>query len=92
METIFSASLKNKRVIILGGSSGIGLATAQAASGAGAEVVIASSNAERISQALKTLPDGCSGEAVHLGDEMAIQHFFSRAGLLTTSFIQQGRT
>jgi NAD(P)-dependent dehydrogenase (short-subunit alcohol dehydrogenase family) len=35
--------LKGKRIVLLGGSSGIGLATAQAAGAEGALVVIASS-------------------------------------------------
>jgi NAD(P)-dependent dehydrogenase (short-subunit alcohol dehydrogenase family) len=40
--------LQNKRVIILGGSSGIGLAVAEQATSQGANVVIVSSNPERI--------------------------------------------
>lgn len=36
--------LNGKRVVILGGSSGIGLAVAQAAANEGAKVVVASSN------------------------------------------------
>ncbi|MGA3250450.1 MAG: SDR family NAD(P)-dependent oxidoreductase, partial [Paraburkholderia sp.] len=41
-------SLKNKRVVIAGGSSGIGFATALAAANQGAEVIIASRNGERV--------------------------------------------
>jgi NAD(P)-dependent dehydrogenase (short-subunit alcohol dehydrogenase family) len=40
--------LHNKRVVILGGSSGIGLAAAEQAASQGAKLVIASSNAERV--------------------------------------------
>jgi NAD(P)-dependent dehydrogenase (short-subunit alcohol dehydrogenase family) len=36
-------ALKGERIVVLGGSSGIGLATAQAAAREGATVVIASS-------------------------------------------------
>ena len=39
--------LENKRVVVLGGSSGIGLAVAEAATSHGARVIIGSSNARR---------------------------------------------
>jgi len=38
-------SFENKRVVVAGGSSGIGFATAAAAAAQGAEVIIASRNA-----------------------------------------------
>lgn len=41
-------SLENKRVVILGGTSGIGLAVAEQAASQGARVIIASSNADRV--------------------------------------------
>ena len=44
--------LQDKRVVILGGSSGIGLAVAEQASSQGAKVVIVSSNPERIQKAV----------------------------------------
>jgi NADPH:quinone reductase-like Zn-dependent oxidoreductase len=40
-------TLNGKRIVVLGGSSGIGLATAQAAAQEGANVVIASSGKEQ---------------------------------------------
>src|SRR5580698_10511777 len=49
-------ALNGERIVVLGGSSGIGLATAQAAAREGATVVIASSRKARIDQALATLP------------------------------------
>lgn len=72
--------MKGKRVIVLGGSSGIGLATAQAAGKAGAQVVIVSGNRQRINEALQTLPAGSEGYAVDLGSEANIRAFFSSAG------------
>jgi NAD(P)-dependent dehydrogenase (short-subunit alcohol dehydrogenase family) len=54
-------SLTGKRVVVLGGSSGIGLATAQGAAKAGAAIVIVSSRQARIDQALKTLPGVSEG-------------------------------
>ena len=49
-------TLDGKRIVVLGGSSGIGLATAQAAAREGASIVIASSRKTRVDQALATLP------------------------------------
>jgi len=73
-------SLKNKRVIILGGSSGLGLATAKAAAAEGANVVIVSGNQSRIDSALKELPEGSTGFAVDLSEEEKIRQFFESAG------------
>jgi len=73
-------NLKGKKVIILGGSSGFGLATAKAAAQEGASVIIVSSNQQRISKALKELPAGSKGYAVDLSKEENIRDFFSKAG------------
>lgn len=73
-------TLAGKRVIILGGTSGIGLATAQAAAAEGAQVVIVSSNRHRIEQALQLLPAGCSGHAVDLSKEEEISAYFGQTG------------
>ena len=72
--------MKNQRVIILGGSSGLGLATAKAAAAEGAEVVIVSGNRARIDQALKGLPANSNGFAVDLSKEANIRDFFSGIG------------
>jgi NAD(P)-dependent dehydrogenase (short-subunit alcohol dehydrogenase family) len=71
-------TLKEKRIVVLGGSSGIGLATAQAAAQEGAQVVIASSRKARIDEALWTLPKGAEGHALDLADADAIQALFAR--------------
>jgi NAD(P)-dependent dehydrogenase (short-subunit alcohol dehydrogenase family) len=73
-------TLNGQRIVILGGSSGIGLATAQAAARQGAAVVIASSRQARIDEALATLPANAEGRAVDLTDEAAIKTFFAGLG------------
>ena len=77
---INNSKLQGKRVIIMGGTSGIGLATAQAAAGEGAHVVIVSSNQQRVNDALATLPDTAKGHAVDLSNEHNIKTFFHGIG------------
>jgi NAD(P)-dependent dehydrogenase (short-subunit alcohol dehydrogenase family) len=72
--------LDGQRIVILGGSSGIGLATAQAAAKQGASLIIASSNKARIDKALATLPKGAEGHALDLTDEAAVQRLFAGLG------------
>jgi NAD(P)-dependent dehydrogenase (short-subunit alcohol dehydrogenase family) len=74
-----NVTLKDKRIIILGGTSGIGMAVAQSAAAEGARVVIASSNSARVSEALATLPPGAEGGTIDLTNETAIQAFFAEA-------------
>jgi len=72
-------SLAGKRVIAIGGSSGIGFAVAALAQERGAEVVIASSNAANVEAAVARLP-GSSGRTVDLRDEAAVARFFDQVG------------
>ncbi|WP_433203797.1 SDR family oxidoreductase [Dactylosporangium sp. CS-047395] len=65
-------ALTGRRVAILGGTSGIGLATAQTAASLGAEVVIVGSRRETVDKALTTLPTTATGHAADLTDEPTI--------------------
>ena len=56
-------SLQDKRVIVLGGSSGIGLAVAEQAASQGASVIIASSSAERVQKAVESIGGEAQGQA-----------------------------
>lgn len=71
---------ENQRVVIVGGSSGIGLAVAEQAAARGAKVVITSSNAERVHKAVKSIGGEAQGEAVDVSDERAVEHFFTKLG------------
>jgi NAD(P)-dependent dehydrogenase (short-subunit alcohol dehydrogenase family) len=64
-------SLNGTRVLVVGGSSGIGLAIARGASEAGAQVVIASSSPERVDAAVAQVP-GAQGAALNVRDEGSI--------------------
>ena len=75
-----STSLSGKRIVILGGTSGIGLATALAAEREGAHLVVSSSRQRRVDQALAALSGRAEGYAVDLSDEAQIQAFFERIG------------
>ncbi|MDR4306585.1 SDR family oxidoreductase [Chelatococcus sambhunathii] len=72
--------LQGKKVVLLGGTSGIGLAVAQAATDEGAEAVIASSNPGRVNEALAVLPAGSTGRVVDLLDANSIARFFETVG------------
>ncbi len=73
-------NLKNQRVVILGGTSGLGLATAHAAAADGAEIIIVSSNQDRVNKALATLPENSKGYTADLSKEEEISHLFEKTG------------
>ncbi|WP_067891930.1 SDR family oxidoreductase [Nocardia vaccinii] len=73
-------TLEDKRVVLLGGTAGIGLATAQAAAAAGARVVVVSSNPDNVAKASAQLPTGAQGETVDLSRESEIEALFARLG------------
>jgi NAD(P)-dependent dehydrogenase (short-subunit alcohol dehydrogenase family) len=55
MEVVMSKKLAGKKVVITGGTSGIGLATARAAIDEGADVIVTGSSAESVAAATKEL-------------------------------------
>lgn len=71
---------ENKRVVIVGGSSGIGLAVAEESASRGAEVVIVSSKAERVQEAIQSIGGDARGQAVDVSDEKAVESFFTNLG------------
>jgi len=73
-------TLSGKRVVVLGGSSGIGLAVARSAAEDGASVVIASSQQGRVAEALSMLPKGAEGHVVDLAVGEAIEALFETLG------------
>jgi NAD(P)-dependent dehydrogenase (short-subunit alcohol dehydrogenase family) len=85
-------ALQHKRVVILGGTSGIGFATAKAAVSAGAQVVVTSSNRARVDAAVTSLGAGTEGQVANLTDESETQALFERIGAFDHLVFTAGET
>ncbi len=83
-------SLTHHRVLVIGGSSGMGRATARAAVDAGAEVVITATSAERLAAALAELPAACAGHVADLREESSVAALLDRVGTLDHLVITAG--
>ncbi|HLI67108.1 MAG TPA: SDR family oxidoreductase [Caulobacteraceae bacterium] len=73
-------SLEGKRVVVIGGTSGIGFAVAEAAIGDGASVVVASSQPANVDAAVGRLGQAASGRSVNVRDEADVEAFFDAIG------------
>ena len=73
-------SLEGQRIVIIGGTSGFGMATAEAASAEGASVIVASSKKTSVDRALAELPAGAEGHVLDITEESAVTDFFSTIG------------
>lgn len=71
-------TLQDQHVVLLGGTSGIGLATAQAALAAGASVTVVSSRSQRVAEAVALLGDKAHGYTVDLKNEAALRDLFAQ--------------
>jgi NAD(P)-dependent dehydrogenase (short-subunit alcohol dehydrogenase family) len=71
-----SDELKDARLLVIGGSSGIGLATAAAATAAGAAVTIASRSKEKLEAAAVRLEGQARAVVIDTGDDDALERFF----------------
>ena len=72
--------LHGKKVVIVGGTSGIGFAVAEAALERGAKVVVASSQQAGVDAALGRLGNGAEGSTLNVTDEGDVAGFFERLG------------
>src|SRR5258708_36823664 len=69
-------SLTNKRVLIVGGSSGIGMAIASQALAQGAQVTIASRSEAKLKEAAGRLGQGIAIAVLDTCDEKGVEDFF----------------
>lgn len=79
-DILITTALKGKRIVVLGGTSGIGKATAVAAAASGAKVIVASSKKANVDAAVRDLGTGHEGHVVNLSNREAISHFFKSIG------------
>jgi NAD(P)-dependent dehydrogenase (short-subunit alcohol dehydrogenase family) len=75
-----SSALNGKSVVVLGGASGIGLATALAAAARGAVVTVTSRSGERVAQAVRRVGGSARGEVVDLENEDDTKALCERLG------------
>jgi NAD(P)-dependent dehydrogenase (short-subunit alcohol dehydrogenase family) len=71
---------QGKKIVIIGGSSGIGLATAKAAIAEGAEVVIASRSEEKLRKAKESIPGKVATFSVDARNEESIKTLLEKIG------------
>lgn len=73
-------NLQNKKVVVLGGSSGIGFATARAALAQGASVLVSSSRQEKVAAAVAELGARAEGKVADLTDATSVEQLFASIG------------
>lgn len=82
-------SLKEKKVVIIGGSSGMGLASAKAAAAEGAYVLIAGRSQEKLHRALSEIEGEADAHTLDVTREEEVRNFFAQLGaydhLVTTA-------
>jgi NAD(P)-dependent dehydrogenase (short-subunit alcohol dehydrogenase family) len=73
-------SIADQHVVVLGGTSGFGFATAKAAIAEGARVTIASRSPDKVRSALARLGNAADGECVDVTDKPMLERFFAGLG------------
>lgn len=72
-------NFRNKNVLLIGGSSGLGEATAHAFADAGASVTIASRSADKLKAAAERIGQGVSSVVLDTTDDAAVEAYFAKA-------------
>jgi NAD(P)-dependent dehydrogenase (short-subunit alcohol dehydrogenase family) len=84
------SSLAHKTVVILGGTSGIGLATAKAAQAEGEQVIVTGRSRDRLRAAQSELGSGARSVALDVADEAGTRSLFQELERVDHIFITAG--
>lgn len=87
-----TSNFLGKKILLLGGTSGIGLATAKAALQEGASVIVVSSRQASVDRALSELKERTEGYTLDLTKEDHIKEFFSKVGKFDHMVYTAGET
>ena len=74
--------LTNKRVVIIGGSSGMGFGIAEAAAHEGAWVIIASRSLDKCEAAAQKIAGNTEARSIDMSDEPKVKVFFEGVGVI----------
>ena len=85
-------NLKGKKIVVIGGSSGIGKAVSQLAFDQGAQVVLTSRDALRAEQVAAEIGNTVTGSKLDINDENQIKAFFSSISAIDHIYIAAGTT
>ena len=83
-------TLKNSLVVILGGSTGIGLATAKAAKAEGAQVIVTGRSTEKLQRAQAEFGSDARTVVLDVADEEGTRSFFQGLARVDHVFITAG--
>ena len=88
-----NSELTNQSVVVIGGTSGMGLAIARLAASRGAYVTVASRSPDKVAAAASEL--GVTGQPLDTTNEASVREFFSAAGrvdhlIVTASSVRTG--
>ncbi|WP_429260779.1 SDR family oxidoreductase [Paraburkholderia sp. GAS334] len=84
--------LTSKKVLVVGGSSGIGLAAAKALANIGANVLIASRNAQRLTEAAAQVGHGAQTAVLDTTSDAQVEAFLRDAGQFDHVLISAAQT
>jgi NAD(P)-dependent dehydrogenase (short-subunit alcohol dehydrogenase family) len=87
-----TSNLYGKKILLFGGISGIGLATAKVALEEGASVIVVSSRQESVDRALSELKERAEGYTLDLTKEDRIKKFFGTVGKFDHMVFTAGET
>jgi NAD(P)-dependent dehydrogenase (short-subunit alcohol dehydrogenase family) len=89
---MITKNLKDKKIVVVGGSSGIGLSVATLAYEAGADVTLTSRDANRAVSVAATIGPGIKGLPLDIDDEHSVAELFSKYDGIDHVYIAAGST